>query len=494
MKIPGVLVLEDNKTYGRTANQKRVLYKCIPDNPQYPVYLIPYELKANFLKKPKNKYILFKFDNWNAKHPHGIITETLGDVDQLDIFYEYQLYCHHLYDSLTLLNQYTRSHFSNKTHSQVIDEIFKNPHYRIEDARDKTVFTIDPNHSTDFDDGFSIEENGSQTIVTIYIANVYLWIETMQLWNHLTERVSTIYLPDRKKTMLPSILSDTLCSLKAGEPRFAFALKCTLDSNTGQILQPFEYKNVLIQVSTNYRYEENNLLKCSNYKNLLKMTKMLTNETMENSHDLVAFWMVKMNSTIAEYMVREKIGIGRIVSNTPLENMNSDLKRTYYQWKYNTKGEYVLNTLFPENTVPYLHITSPIRRLVDLLNQTVLILHMGLITSISTECRQFIDKWNGQIGRMNESMRITKKVQSVCQIMHYYYTNPQVLDLLHTGIVFDKSDENTYTVFFEKIHFLTQIKMDGEHELFTKHKFKVFLFENEDKTKKKIRFQLADAV
>ena len=35
--IPGVLILEGNKTFGRTPNKKRLYYRCIPDNKNYPI-------------------------------------------------------------------------------------------------------------------------------------------------------------------------------------------------------------------------------------------------------------------------------------------------------------------------------------------------------------------------------------------------------------------------------------------------------------------------
>ena len=48
--IPAVLILSDNKTYGRelknnNTKQGKLLYKCIPDDCRLPIFLIPYELK-----------------------------------------------------------------------------------------------------------------------------------------------------------------------------------------------------------------------------------------------------------------------------------------------------------------------------------------------------------------------------------------------------------------------------------------------------------------
>ena len=63
--IPGILLLENNRTYG-SCNKKssvphkksRHFYKCIPDNPQLPAFLIPYEIQIGFSKKFINKYVI----------------------------------------------------------------------------------------------------------------------------------------------------------------------------------------------------------------------------------------------------------------------------------------------------------------------------------------------------------------------------------------------------------------------------------------------------
>ena len=84
--IPGVLILEGNKTFGRTDNKKRLLYKCIPHNTELPIFLIPYEIKMEFSKDIKNKYVVFRFDNWDSKHPIGLLVDVLGDVNELSSF------------------------------------------------------------------------------------------------------------------------------------------------------------------------------------------------------------------------------------------------------------------------------------------------------------------------------------------------------------------------------------------------------------------------
>ena len=87
-----------------------------------------------------------------------------------------------------------------------------------------------------------------------------MWLETLELWDTFSHRVSTIYLPDRKRPMLPTVLSDTLCSLQQDNKRFAFAFDIKVDNNGNIINNNFTYKNVLIQVHKNYRYEETSLI------------------------------------------------------------------------------------------------------------------------------------------------------------------------------------------------------------------------------------------
>ena len=65
--IPGVLVLEGNKRYGKY--KSKFLYKCIPDDKRLPVFMVPYKIKYGFNKSISNKYIVSTFKHWEQKHP-----------------------------------------------------------------------------------------------------------------------------------------------------------------------------------------------------------------------------------------------------------------------------------------------------------------------------------------------------------------------------------------------------------------------------------------
>lgn len=377
--IPGVLLLEGNKTFGRTPNKKRLYYRCIPDNKNYPAFLVPYDIKLGFSKHQQNKYILFKYDNWNGKHPFGELTEVLGDVDNLEVFYEYQLYCKDLHRSIKKLTNQTTTSIKNVP---IIENILQNSNYQIEDRTNEFVFSIDPNGSKDFDDAFSIEKQDDIYKVSVYIANVYIWMEELNLWEHLTDRVSTIYLPDKKRPMLPLILSDSLCSLQENELRIALAMDIYFDKN-GNLLEnrEIDYKNVVVKTRKNYVYEEKKLLKNNNYKEMMHLTKLLK-PTIQDSHELVEYWMIRMNKEVGKSLKKKECGVFRQAiykndTNETYADLDDNTSRLIRSWN-NTDCKYVL---YDDNGVlrhdmmdvgEYVHITSPIRRIVDLLNQIIL--------------------------------------------------------------------------------------------------------------------------
>lgn len=519
--IAGVLMLENNKTFGRTVNKKRLLYKCIPDDVHLPAFLVPYDVKVGFSKVQKNKYVVFKFDNWVDSHPHGILCETIGDVDTLEAFYEYQLYCKSLHYSLADFTNKTKASLNKKNNSEYIEQIFDNSNFNIEDRRNKYVFTIDPPNSLDFDDGFGIEtietEKGMFTKVSVYIANVFVWLETLGLWNSFSQRVATIYLPDRRRPMLPTILSDALCSLQESQPRFALAMDFMIDSS-GQICEeyPLVYKNVLISVSKNYRYEDPKMVnKDEAYKKLFELTTRL-DVTVKNSHDLVSYWMVSMNSYTGMLMAKNKMGIFRsafYVTSNLRSDMNTglsdDAARFIRAWN-NTIGQYVLFT--EETTLSheimtshsknaagmkcYIHITSPIRRLIDLLNQMILFKELGIIKTMSIDASAFMSNWISKIDYINTSMRSIRKVQSDCEVLNRCFLHPEIMDSTHKGVLFDKIVKNdgiiVYMVYLEKLKLVSRILTEIDLPNYSYVNFNLFLFEDEDRVKKKVRLQISN--
>jgi exoribonuclease R len=262
-QIPGILVLENNKMFGKYKN--KYLYKCIPDDKRIPCFIVPYEIKkVGFEKKNYNKYVLIKFEHWEQKHPFGIIKQVIGNVNQLEYFYEYQLYCKCLQTSIQNFTKQTKNALKVKSQEECFEFICnKNPH--IKDRSNFKIFSIDSSTTTDYDDAMSIQEHDDYCIISIYISNVIVWLDALELWDSFAERISTIYLPDRKRSMLPTILSESLCSLQEKDKRFAFVVDFKIQNN--EIIS-VDYDSCIVNLFKNFVYEEKALIKFKDYKSI----------------------------------------------------------------------------------------------------------------------------------------------------------------------------------------------------------------------------------
>lgn len=499
-KMAGVLILQDNKTYGRNKTGKRLLYKCVPDDIRLPTFLVPYDIKNNFNKKHRNKYVVFEFDSWDNKHPYGKLLVTIGDVDVLEHFYEYQLYCKSLNISISEFNKTVKNAMVQNISYE--DIIIKNSNYNIKDRTSDDVFCIDPDNSYDFDDGLSLKINDDNTYtVSVYISNVYVWLDSLNIWSSFSKRVSTIYLPDYRRPMLPTLLSEQLCSLQEKKIRFAVVADFIVNKS-GEIVS-VSFNNCSIIVKKNYVYEDKHLLKRKDYILLLYLAQLKDIDIL-TSHDLISYWMKVLNTNIGIKMYNSKVGIFRSV--TYIEKLKKEIKKDFEldtlrvinNWN-NVTGQYVVYddaidiTHELLNVKAYLQITSPIRRLVDLINQMMFMHEFKLINAYSEGAINFLNMWLKEIDYINKSMRSIRKIQSECNILNLCSNNPDYLQNQYTGVVFDKIKKSdgtyNYMVYLEEIKTLYRYICPCELDNYSKHKFQLFIFHNEDKYKKKIRIQ-----
>ena len=225
-----------------------------------------------------------------------------------------------------------------QTEEEFIDTISSK--YNPIDRRDRDIFTIDPLTSKDFDDALGIEKNDATTTLSIYIANVPFWMDALNLWESFSERISTIYLPDRKRPMLPTILSDALCSLQENRPRFAFTVDVTFDNQTYEIIN-IDWCNTLISVSHNLRYDTKQQENYPAFITLIGFIKKVNIkyryvDNIRNCHDVVAYCMILMNYLSAKKLLEFKTGIFRGVelnkSFTPPSNVPDNIKNFLKMW------------------------------------------------------------------------------------------------------------------------------------------------------------------
>jgi len=217
--------------------------------------------------------------------------------------------------------------------------------------------------------------------------------------------------------------------------------------------------------------------------------------------------MIQANKTCGEHMAHHRFGIFRQATITkPIDDLwietsedtlSTEARRTIQMWN-NVSGQYVL---YSENPIHhdvmklahYTHITSPIRRLVDLLNQLAFVSHLH---PLSDQAQQFLDQWIQKLPYINTSMRSIRKIQTDCEVLHRCSTDPRLLQTQHIGTLFDKVRKNdggfVYMVYLEELRLLTRFKSYEEYENLSQQSFQLFLFTDEHSLKKKIRVQTTE--
>jgi exoribonuclease R len=508
--IPAILVLENCKTYGR--KNGRLLYKCIPDSRHLPHFMIPYDNKCiQFRKKPMNKFILFCFKEWTDKHPLGMITHVLGDVDQFDTFCDYQMYCKSLMHSITEFNKTAAASEASISapSSNTMDNILSK-YKHIQDRREHNVFSIDPENCTDIDDAMGIFTTKTHYIISIYISNVTLWMEVFKLWNVFSERISTIYFPNKRVHMLPTLLSEKWASLKEGVERFAFCMDIHIHHDNFALdslrVESIDFVNVIVNLERNYVYEERDLLVNSDYKKIMEITRTLCVSSSNNvssinnvndSHELVEYYMIMMNHECGKVLASNKTGIFRMTEKSQAETLSYAPPLSYapLSLKFETASYCTYENNKGHSTISdtYTHITSPIRRVVDLINITTIQKQLGLITC-SCDCERFIDKWYSRLDIINERMRSIRRIQNDCLLLHLCLSGKINMDDEIECYVWRDNNKDYINVYVPSIKMNTQIHaktyVEKEYKDYSLQSCKVFVINDETSLKKKIRIML----
>ena len=456
--IPGILVTSGN-TYGRKKN--KLYYKCIPNDKSLPVFLIPYlDKSANFSKSKLDKYVLFNFDNWNDKHPHGVLQQTIGEVNDMSAFEEHQMNCKEINHSIQKFSKQAYKTLIQKKTSQskdVIDDMMAK--YDILDRTNENVISIDPEGCTDIDDALSVKfdkESPWKTTISIYIAHVPIWFEYLDLWHLLDRRVSTVYLTSEKRTMLPTILSENLCSLKKKQRRFAIAMDILMN---GSKIVGVEFNNVLIKVSNNYSYDDNDLVTDNTFQEAEIFAKKINKsyafiDEVSDSHDVVQLYMVMMNNYLGKHL-RDEVKSNAIFRSFKSADVNeimlipNEMKDFARTWK-SEGGIYTINSKSTHDMMNsiidvYAHCTSPIRRLVDLINMTVLSHSKGIV---GKKGKAFVETWVSKINYINSQMKATRKVQNDVKLLNTCLNIQDLSDRKFDGYIIEVEELEER----EKIH------------------------------------------
>lgn len=141
---------------------------------------------------------------------------------------------------------------ANKVATKKITECM---HNRV-DLRELPIITIDPADARDLDDAISLIDNTDGTMTLgVHIADVSEYVKPgSALDQEAYRRGTSIYFPDRVIPMLPTQLSNGVCSLNPNEPRLTLSVMMTLDQDFNII--SYNIQKTLIQTRTRFSYDE----------------------------------------------------------------------------------------------------------------------------------------------------------------------------------------------------------------------------------------------
>ena len=185
-----------------------------------------------------------------GKNAEGEIEEVLGNINQAGI------------DMLSVIKEFdlpnefpTFVKEEAEGISQVIDE--KDIKNR-KDLRNHTIFTIDGEDAKDLDDAVNVYKNDDGNYcLDVHIADVSHYVkEGSKLDKEAVKRGTSVYMFDRVIPMLPVELSNGICSLNAGQDRFALSCSMEID-NKGNVISGDVYKSV-IRVTERMSYTDVN--------------------------------------------------------------------------------------------------------------------------------------------------------------------------------------------------------------------------------------------
>ena len=199
------------------------------------------------------------------------------------------------------------------------------------DLRHLPFVTIDPKTAKDFDDAVClIEENGKRPL-WVAIADVAHYIEPETLLDdEARARATSVYLPHTVLPMLPSRLSDNLCSLRAKVPRLAMTVSMEIE-NDWTIGKVAAFESV-IEVRENLSYED--ALDNSQFQNMIEVSEGLRRNEIrlnlnsaelrprvhEDEISVNVKWPNKATEMIETFMVATNNSIGILLGekNAPL--------------------------------------------------------------------------------------------------------------------------------------------------------------------------------
>ena len=248
-------------------------------------------------------------------------------------------------------------------------------------------------------------------------------------------------------------------SLLAGVKRPAYTMEFIIEKISGQVIKFLHYPSWVINThAVNY----DNCLDIPDINKFFQITKLISGKNYLDTHELVAYWMVKANNFLGKSEELKQLNIPYRISNEKLNSetnnfdhiQDQDVAQAFANMQMESATYATTNT---ENYHAglginnYIHFTSPIRRICDSL------IHWCLTYNISFV--QLASIHGFDISTMNKLDTSTKKfhqqISMLTKIDDLHLVQNQKIQL--DGWIYS-SVGNRWTVYFKELGFV-RVKM-----------------------------------
>ena len=228
----------DKKQIVGTYQKSRNFGFVVPDDKKLGTDI--YVSKKNALKAKNNQKVVVEITKQpkNGKSAEGKIIEIIGYIDQAGV------------DMLSLVKEYGLPYDFPvevvKEAKKIKQEIDENDIANRKDLRNQEIFTIDGEDAKDLDDAVNVQklDNGNY-ILEVHIADVSYYVKEGSLLDkEALVRGTSVYMLNRVIPMLPTELSNGICSLNAGLDRFAISCVMEIDQK-GKVVSSDVFKSVI---------------------------------------------------------------------------------------------------------------------------------------------------------------------------------------------------------------------------------------------------------
>ena len=352
-RIVGVLILNSKHKYGKKKRKDRRsanYYLFRPFDNNFPSFKVASKIKG------ENEYIIIKplLNKDFSEIPFG---ENLG----------------HKIGKVSDLESIKKAYYFyyNLDFKKCKELVPKWNHWPVENKN--KIISIDPKGCIDIDDAVSYGGN----ILKIYLADTTLITE--KILEHACEQCTTVYTKEKIQHMLPEKMMK-LCSLLEGQIRRANV--CEIRINEQYEIKDYKFYQEIIQVNKNYSYVEADTLNDPYIEKIMYIVEQINFSYAEQegsrSHKVIEKLMVMVNSLVVKKLLEtKKQFIIRKHSSSKIEKKNVPaIFSSFYNIYTSNSAEYALYDEKSEhsglNIKQYTHFTSPLRRLVDLINHLIL--------------------------------------------------------------------------------------------------------------------------